>query len=348
MSGQSIGDSVSNELAMNKLVAKHINLFKCPNCGGSFAAKATSLTCKSCKRSYKLDGDIPLMFHEQNKDPKEVTKTIKAFYEKTPFPNYDAIDSKAVLKKKAEEGVFAKLLDEQIPNNSKILEVGCGTGQLSNFLGMTYGRTVFGADMCLNSLRLGDKFRKKNAINNVAFVQMNLFHPVFKDESFDVVICNGVLHHTYNASLGFSAISKLVKPGGHIVIGLYNTYGRLFTDLRRLIFRVTGNSARWLDSRLVNVGIDDIRKLTWFRDQYQNPHESKHTMGELIGWFEREGFEYVNGVPKPTIADKFSPEESLFEKSSPGNAIERGLVQLGMIFTTYKEGGFYVMIGKKV
>ena len=35
---------------------------------------------------------------------------------------------------KANKSIFAKFLDEQIKFGSKILEVGCGTGQLSNFL----------------------------------------------------------------------------------------------------------------------------------------------------------------------------------------------------------------------
>ena len=51
---------------------------------------------------------------------------------------------------------------------------------------------------------------------------MNLFRPVFKAETFDVVICSGVLHHTSDPLTGFQSISKLVKKGGYIIIGLYN------------------------------------------------------------------------------------------------------------------------------
>ena len=65
--------------------------------------------------------------------------------------------------------------------------------------------------MTLNSLKLGEKFRQENKIKNLKFVQMNLFKPVFKEEMFDVVICNGVLHHTSDPLLGFESISKTSK-----------------------------------------------------------------------------------------------------------------------------------------
>ena len=38
---------------------------------------------------------------------------------------------------------------------------------------------------------------------------------------FDVVLCNGVLHHTSDPYGGYRGIARLVKPGGLIVVGLY-------------------------------------------------------------------------------------------------------------------------------
>ncbi len=96
------------------------------------------------------------------------------------------------------------MLDESIPYNSTVLEVGCGTGQLTNFLGISC-RRVIGTDMCLNSLRLAEDFRREHGLDRVRFVQMNLFKPCFKPEQFDVVLCNGVLHHTADPCGGFQS-----------------------------------------------------------------------------------------------------------------------------------------------
>ena len=51
--------------------------------------------------------------------------------------------------------------DEQIPADAMLLEAGCGTAQLTNFLGMDWRRRVIGADLCMNSLRLGKGFRDR-------------------------------------------------------------------------------------------------------------------------------------------------------------------------------------------
>jgi len=275
-----------------------------------------------------------------------VTEAIKAFYEEFPFPGYEDIDSVESLRQKAEKGIFARLLDAQIPHGAKILEVGCGTGQLSNFLGMTWGRTIVGADISLNSLKLGQEFKEKNQIDNTSFLQMNLFKPVFRPNSFDLVICNGVLHHTSNPFLGFQSLVRLVKRDGCIVVGLYNTYGRIPTDIRRFIFKKFGNQWRFLDSRLMDKSLSDIRKNIWFLDQYRNPHESKHTIGEVLSWFNQSGVEFVNSIPKVIAFDSFSPQERLFEVNPQGNRFAHFLVQLGMLFSG-REGGFFTMIGRK-
>jgi SAM-dependent methyltransferase len=272
---------------------------------------------------------------------------MQAFYEKTPFPNYEDFDSAEALRLKARRGVFAKLLDEQIRHGSSILEVGCGTGQLSNFLGMTWGRTVIGADGCLRSLQLAENFRRENEIKGTRFLHMNLFRPVFPEESFDFVVCNGVLHHTSDPYLGFQTISKLVKRGGFILIGLYNKYSRLATDFRRWMFRVSGDRMQFLDRQIRDRAANQGRKQAWFLDQYKNPYESKHTFGEVQDWFKENGFEFMNSIPKAR-GESFATDERLFEPHEPGTALSHFLVQAGETLIGGRDGGFFIMIGKRL
>ena len=272
---------------------------------------------------------------------------MQSFYEKSPFPNYNDFDSAAVFRQKATQGIFAKLLDEQIRYGTTILEAGCGTGQLTNFLGMTWGRSVYGADACLNSLRLGEEFRLRNKITGTKFVQMNLFRPVFPQESFDLVICNGVLHHTSDPFLGFQTLAKLVKRGGFILIGLYNKYGRLMTDFRRGLFRLFGDGLQFLDPQVRGRSANEKRKQAWFLDQYKNPHESKHTYGEVLQWFEAAGFDYINSIPKANGA-AFSSEEKLFLRSDPGDSFAHFCVQFAEMLRGSPDGGLFIMIGKRL
>ena len=325
-----------------------LDILMCPACGGDLKTAGDAIKCTQCPNSYRIEDGIPLLFwpNEWDSSKKDVTDIVKSFYEKTPFPNYEDTEDVGSLVQKARKGIFARLLNEQIPFNAKVLEVGCGTGQLSNFLGVSQ-RFVYGTDICLNSLKLGQQFKENNNIERVRLYQMNLFRPIFKEESFSVVICNGVLHHTGDPFAGFRSISRLVKKGGYILIGLYNKYGRITTDIRRVIFRITNNAFKFLDPRLRDKSIGDVRKLTWFLDQYKNPHESKHTIGEVLKWFDQTGFEFVNSIPKAQLSEKFSEKENLFESSPRGNWFDHFIAQSHLISTGNKEGGFFLMIGRK-
>ncbi len=341
--------AASLEVSLSPALIANLDLVICPVCGGHLKIELEHPFRLSCGKGFQCEEGIPLLFWPNDwvHTRPDVTETIKAFYETCPFPNYDDLDSSGSLREKARAGIFARLLDEQVPHQARILEVGCGTGQLSNFLGLTWERTVFGTDICLNSLKLGQSFRVNNGIGRVAFLQMNLFRPVFKPAHFDLVICNGVLHHTSNPAKGFEAIAKLVTVGGFIVVGLYNTYGRLATDVRRMIYRLSGGRGQFLDPRLRDKTLSSLRKKTWFADQYRNPHESKHTIGEVLGWFDRSGIEFMSGIPNPVAVELFSANERLFEKHPRGGRWDHFLVQLDLMLSGGREGGFFLLIGRK-
>lgn len=329
-------------------ITNHLDIFVCPVCTGDLKISRNIIRCLVCNNNYQVEDDIPLFFlpNEWDSSKKDVTDIVKSFYEKTPFPNYEEFENISDLVEKARKGFFARWLNEQVPFNIRVLEVGCGTGQLSIFLSTAH-RFVFGTDICLNSLKLAQVFKKENDLERVGFYQMNLFRPIFKEESFPLVICNGVLHHTSDPFGGFQSISRLVKKGGYIIVGLYNKYGRITTDIRRIIFNISGNRFKFLDSRLRNKDIGKLKRLTWFKDQYKNPHESKHTFGEVLSWFDKTGFDFVNSIPKLKALSFFTEKERLFKVNPRGNWFDHFIVQTGLAFTGSKEGGFFVMIGKR-
>jgi carbamoyltransferase len=318
----------------------------CPGAGLS-VANGTA-TCTRCRQSFAKENGIWRLFwpHEQFATAGDVTDAVKAFYEETPFPDYDDHESVRSLIDKARRGLYARALDRSIPYNSRVLEVGCGTGQLSNFLGIACRRIV-GTDLCLNSLRLGETFRARHGLDRVRFAQMNLFRLAFKPEQFDVILCNGVLHHTADPFGGFRGLVPLLKPGGHIVIGLYNRYGRLMTDARRQIFRLTGGRARWIDPILRTGKFAEAQAHAWFADQYRHPHESKHTMGEVLDWFAETGVEFVRGVPSAIPSSPTLASGNLFERENKGTTLDHFLAQAREIVTGNREGGFFLMIGRK-
>ena len=190
------------------------------------------------KNIFNIINGIPDFFTQ---DVEKLSLTQSNFYDEVKFPNYDGIEDFRSLLNKSERSTFFKKLDEEIKMRAKVLEVGCGTGQLSLFLSR-YQRKIFSIDLAIKSLELGENFRKKNQIENVFFLRMNVFNLLFINEFFDVIISNGVLHHTENPKLAFLELTKHLKKGGHIVIGLYHRYGRIYNKITRFLINTFGNS----------------------------------------------------------------------------------------------------------
>jgi SAM-dependent methyltransferase len=299
-------------------------------------------------RRYEVVDGIPRCFVNGNDDRSapDVTTTVKEFYELTPFPNYDGLDSRESLAARARKSVFAAMLDSQIPEGALVLEAGCGTGQMTNFLGMSWKRKVLGGDMSFGSLRLAKAFRDRYGIRNAAFLQMNIFHLPFRDSSFDVIVSNGVLHHTGDAAGGFAALVRKLKPGGFIAVGLYNAYARLPTLWRRTMFERFGESLHFLDPRLRRADANEARVRAWFMDQYRHPHETRHSMDEVLGWFAAHAIDFTYGIPAPDNSP-FTANDKLFEVRSPGIRMERVMTQVEMLLKGGKDGGLFVMIGRK-
>jgi SAM-dependent methyltransferase len=335
---------------VSSLLAEHAAIIEDPATGDGVRVDGNRIVAVPSGRGIDVVDGIPNFFvpadHDASTAIGDVTDMVRAFYEETPFPNYDGFDSRESLATKARRGVFAALLDQQLPHGCVVFEAGCGTGQLSNFLGMSWERTVFAGDLCLNSLRLAKGFADRHAIRNVAFVQMNLFRPPFRDESFDVVISNGVLHHTDDCERAFRAILAKLKPGGVILVGLYNYYARLPTLWKAQAFRTLGPKLYFLDPRLRDWHREPARIRAWFRDQYEHPHETRHSMDEVLRWFERYGVEFLNGIPH-VDGTAFSDREHLFEPHAAGTSTNRVAAQLAMLLSGGQDGGLFIMIGRK-
>jgi len=323
-------------------------LLCCPRCLDKFLDEDVLFRCSGCGETYPISNEIPQFFvpNQPIEGKLDVTNIVKEFYEEIPFPNYDDLDDRTSLQAKARRGIFADLLDQQLPPDSLILEAGCGTGQLTNFLGMHWQRRVIGADMCMNSLGVANGFRSKFAIVNASFLQMNLFQPPFADGTFDVIISNGVLHTTADPEGGFRSLSAKLKPGGIFIVGLYNWLGHLPTRWRGRVIELFGDRLAFLDPRLRGKKLNEGRWAAWFRDQYKHPHDTCHSMSEVLRWFDPAGLEFLSSIPAVGNS-KIDKNWRLFKAHSAGTTFNRFSAELGMLLSGGTDGGLFIMIGRK-
>ena len=170
-----------------RALLEHTELFHCPTCQSAFVAAAPDSVSCVTGHQFPVDQGVPILFspHVEYRSRKDVTDAIKAFYMEHPFPDYEDTDSVGTLIERAEQNVFTRALDESIPHAARVLEVGCGTGQLSLYLSVAKRQTI-GVDLCPNSLHLARRFRDTHGLSRALVYQMNLFRPIFKLESFDL------------------------------------------------------------------------------------------------------------------------------------------------------------------
>jgi SAM-dependent methyltransferase len=324
------------------------DLLECPATGASMRFRGDAYVSEADPSvSFPLDGGIVRAYVAHEPVAGDVTEIIRQFYEAHPFPDYDETEDVGSLIEKSLARGFPEMLNRSIPPLTTVLEVGCGTGQLGNFLSIA-ARRVLSVDLCLNSLRLAESFRSRQGLVGVTLAQMNLFRLPLRPERFDLVVCTGVLHHTSDPRRGFRGLLRHVRPGGHVVIGLYNRFGRLKTRLRAWLPGKLGDRLMARDPYLREHGVGNRKRQAWVMDQYRNPHESLHTMDEVLRWFDEDGVEFRRALPGTVFQSDFSLDyrRSLFEPQSRGSRLDRWLSQTQQMLTD-GEGGLFVMIGRK-
>jgi SAM-dependent methyltransferase len=319
-----------------------IDLLACPVCRGDLRDEGEQLACAACGARYPVRDGIPDLRVSSDRR----TETVRDFYTVAPFPGYPPRDSLGSLRARAGRSELARLLDRAIAGDARIVEVGCGTGQMSLFLA-TAERQVVGMDLTRASLELGAAAARRFGVDQVRFVETDLRRPGLRHEGFDVVYSSGVLHHTPDPRASFGALARLARPGGIVVLGLYNAWSRIPHRVRRAIGRATGFKWIPLDPVLRDRASEPARQRAWLRDQYMHPEEHRHTTREVQRWFEDCGVEYLRTYPDSLFAAERLAEEALFEPAEDDWAFENWVAQLVWMKSLAHEGGLWVTIGRK-
>ena len=288
--------------------------------------------------------------------PTEIGQKVQNFYNKTPFPDYelDRFNVKEALNVNAYP--FAKILDRSIPADASVIDVGTGTGQLSALLSLRR-KCVWGIDFSDSSLKKARSLKDKLHLDSWNLKKVDILDPeqgAGIGKQFDYLLCMGVLHHTGNAYQGFVNILKLLKPGGYVAVGLYNTFGRIPLNIRqslaRTVFKNNDVVKDWFIRMQIGEFEDKERARGWWNDQYLHPHETTHTIGEVLKWFKKNNIVYHQTVPSTTLFDQSRTDIAgvwnTAQESYP-NLPVRFYKQLVWTWSTHHEGGYWITFGRK-
>ena len=159
------------------------------------------------------------------------------------------------------------LSEMDITPDTRILEIGCGTGEVSYWMASRSPAQVVGTDLCVPFI---EEAKKKYQLPNLRYEVVD-----FNDQNslpggqFDYIVGNGILHHLYhNLDEAFGSMRRLLKQDGRIIFlepNFYNPYIYLifsYPKLRSITHLEPDEMAfskRFITGVLKRAGFEDIR-----------------------------------------------------------------------------------------
>lgn len=113
-----------------------------------------------------------------------------------------------------------------------VLDVACGTGDLSIELNAGARARIIGTDFCRPMLSLA-KSKAEGLRRPIPFVEGDAMGLPFPDEMFDAVTIAFGLRNLANVANGLSELARILKPGGRLGVLEFSSpvvpgFGRLF------------------------------------------------------------------------------------------------------------------------
>ena len=139
----------------------------------------------------------------------------KTFYDSTPF-EYGYSSKEEIL-----ENMNLNLKDLIEKSQGKtITDVGCGCGR-NLVYSSKYAQKLIGVDLSRQSLDFVKKFIQSK---NLELVLGNNLNIPLNDNFSDLVISDGVIHHTGDTVKAFNECIRILKPGGLFILAVYKKY----------------------------------------------------------------------------------------------------------------------------
>ncbi len=106
-----------------------------------------------------------------------------------------------------------------------ILEIGCGTGEMSFILARKTSMEVLGTDLCVPFI---EEAKRQYQLPNLQYRVLDFHRPVLGGQKFDYIVGNGILHHLHNnLDQTLQNLKALLKEDGKIIFlepNIYNPY----------------------------------------------------------------------------------------------------------------------------
>ncbi len=158
-----------------------------------------------------------------------IAARVRSFYESHPYP--PPVDDLLAYRQSwddARRRVESHLYwpAEPYREDRSILVAGCGTTQASHYAIRWPRARIIGIDVSANSIAFTRELIRKYELDNLEVRQLALESAAELGETFDHVVCTGVLHHLADPDAGLRALRDVLEPTGALNLMVYAPYGR--------------------------------------------------------------------------------------------------------------------------
>lgn len=141
----------------------------------------------------------------------------------------------------------------------KILDVGCGTGNVLRRLVANNDLSLYGLDISENMIQTA----RKNLGNKAELKIGDSEYIPWEEDSFDVVVCNASFHHYPNPEKVLLEMKRVLKRTGTLIIG-DPTALVIFRQALNIFFKISNNgdykiySKKEIEELLIKCGFESF------------------------------------------------------------------------------------------
>ncbi len=164
------------------------------------------------------------------------SKTVESFGDE--WTKFDSFDDAEITKIGNE---YFDIVDSQILNKeSVVLDLGCGSGRWSRYMSdkVKFIEAVDPSAAVFSAVKLNQDR------SNIRVTRAGVDNIPFADNSFDIIVCLGVLHHLPKTDEALKKAAKKLKTNGYFLLYLYykldnrSFFYKLFFWLSNIVRRI--------------------------------------------------------------------------------------------------------------
>ena len=122
----------------------------------------------------------------------------------------------------------------KINQGEQVLDIGCGAGVDTILAAIIVGPkgSVIGVDIVSEMIARAENNLRMMALDNVKFQKVSGENLSFSDDTFDVVISNGVINLIPDKEAAMSEIIRVLKPAGRLMVADQIAAGSVQKDIK--------------------------------------------------------------------------------------------------------------------